>query len=68
MHHTFPAKTEALSDVLGFVDQMLEPFDCPMKIPTAVCVTIEEVFVNVAHDAYGDGILSHTPMKMVKIF
>ena len=52
---SFPAKTEVLSDVLGFVDEMLESCDCPMKIQTAVCVAIEEVFVNVAHYAYGDG-------------
>ena len=52
---TFKAKTEALSDVLGFVDEMLEKYECPMKIQTAVCVAIEEVFVNVAHYAYGDG-------------
>ena len=52
---TFPAKTEELSDVLGFVDQTLEGFQCPMKIQTAICVAIEEVFVNIAHYAYGDG-------------
>ena len=52
---TFPAKIEALSDVLGFVDRMLEGYACPMKIQTAICVAIEEVFVNVAHYAYGDG-------------
>ena len=52
---TFPAKAEALSDVLGFVEQMMESFECPMKIQTAVCIAIEEVFVNVAHYAYGDG-------------
>ena len=52
---TFPAKVEALSDVLGFVDRMLELYECPMKIQTAICVAIEEVFVNVAHYAYGDG-------------
>ena len=51
---TFPAKTEALSDVLGFVDQILQNIDCPMKIQMAVCVAIEEIFVNVAHYAYGD--------------
>ena len=51
-HKTFPAKTEALSEVLGFVEQMLESFECPMKIQTAICVAIEEVFVNVAHYAY----------------
>ena len=55
MNKTFPAKVEALSDVLGFVDQTLERYECPMKIQTAVCVAIEEVFVNVAHYAYGDG-------------
>jgi anti-sigma regulatory factor (Ser/Thr protein kinase) len=52
---TFPAKIDALSDVLGFVDQTLENCGCPMKIQTAICVAIEEVFVNVAHYAYGDG-------------
>ena len=52
---TFPAKTEALSDVLGFVEQTLESFDCPMKTQMAICVAIEEVFVNVAHYAYGGG-------------
>ena len=55
MNKTFPAKVEALSDVLGFVDQTLESCECPMKIQTAICVAIEEVFVNVARYAYGDG-------------
>ncbi len=49
---TFPAKTESLNDVLGFVEETLERFACPIKIQTAVCVAIEEVFVNVAHYAY----------------
>ena len=48
----FPADTEALSDVLGFVEETLEQFECPMKTQMAVCVAIEEVFVNVAHYAY----------------
>lgn len=55
VNQTFPAKIEALSDVLGFVDQTLESYECPMKIQTAICVAIEEIFVNVAHYAYGDG-------------
>ena len=55
MKRTFPAKVESLSDVLGFVDQTLENHECPMKIQTAICVAIEEVFVNVAHYAYGEG-------------
>ena len=49
---TFPATTEALSDVLGFVEQTLESVACPMKMQMAICVAIEEVFVNVAHYAY----------------
>ena len=52
---TFPAKIESLSDVLGFVEETIEGFECPMKIQTAICVAIEEVFVNVAHYAYPKG-------------
>ena len=49
---TFPAKTEVLPDVLGFVEETLERYECPMKIQMAVCVAIEEVFVNIARYAY----------------
>ena len=52
---TFKAKTESLSDVLGFVDLMLEKYECPMKLQMAICVAIEEVFVNVANYAYKNG-------------
>ena len=55
INRTFKAKTEALSDILGFVDLMLEKYECPMKLQTAICVAIEEVFVNVARYAYKDG-------------
>ena len=51
---TFPAKVDALPDVLGFVEETLESYECPMKMQMAVCVAIEEVFVNIAHYAYGD--------------
>ena len=53
MNKIFPAKTDALTDVLSFVEQTLESANCSMKIQTAICVAIEEVFVNVAHYAYG---------------
>ena len=49
---TFPAKTENLNDVLGFVEETLETFECPMKTQIAICVALEEVFVNVARYAY----------------
>ena len=51
---TFPAKTEALSDVIGYVEEILEGYECPTKTQMAICVAIEEVFVNIAHYAYGD--------------
>ena len=51
----FPAKTDELTNVLGFVEETLEGCECSMKMQTAICVAIEEVFVNVAHYAYGEG-------------
>ena len=54
-NRTFAAKTEALPELLGFVEEMLDVFECPMKTQIAVCVAIEEVFVNVAHYAYAGG-------------
>ena len=51
----FPAKTDALSDVLTFVEDTLGEYQCAVKTQTAICVAIEEVFVNVARYAYGDG-------------
>lgn len=54
-NQTFPAKTEALPDILGFVEETLEGYGCPMKIQMALCVAIEEVFVNIAHYAYSGG-------------
>lgn len=56
MNRTFPAKAESLSDVLDFVGHMLESFDCSMKIQTAICVAIEEIFINVAYYAYPKGV------------
>ena len=52
---TFPASKDALPEVLGFVEETLEGCECPMRIQTAICVAIEEVFVNVANYAYGEG-------------
>ena len=52
---TFPAQTDVLPEVLGFVEEMLESYQCSMKNQTGICVAIEEVFVNVANYAYGEG-------------
>ena len=51
----FPAKTESWSDVLAFVEEELGKYQCSIKKQTAICVAIEEVFVNIARYAYGDG-------------
>ena len=51
---TFPAKTDSLTDFLAFAEQLLEQYECSMKFQTAICVALEEVFVNIAHYAYGD--------------
>ena len=51
----FPAKIDALDGVLGFVEETLEGYQCPMRLQTSICVAVEEVFVNVAHYAYGEG-------------
>ena len=51
----FPAKVEMLNDVISFVEETLESYECSMKTQIAICVAIEEVFVNVAHYAYKGG-------------
>ena len=50
----FPAKIETLSQVISFVEEILENYECSMKAQTAICVAVEEIFVNVANYAYGD--------------
>ena len=48
----FPATTQALNQVVSFVEQSLEKYGCAIKTQMAICVAVEEVFVNVAHYAY----------------
>ena len=50
----FPAKVEALDEVIAYVEETLESHECSMATQMALCVAIEEVFVNVANYAYGD--------------
>lgn len=49
----FPAEDEALSDVNAFVEQQLEEAGCSPKNQMKIMVALEELFVNVAHYAYG---------------
>ena len=50
----FPADKDALTDVMAFTEECLESFDCPMKSSMAICVAVEEIFVNIASYAYGE--------------
>lgn len=52
---TFAAREDAVADVIAFVEEELETAQCPMKTQTAICVCMEELFVNIAHYAYPDG-------------
>ena len=40
---------------MAFTEECLESFDCPMKSSMAICVAVEEIFVNIASYAYGEG-------------
>ena len=46
------AQTEKLDEVLDFIDQHLDEWDCPMKTQTQINIAVEEIFVNIAHYAY----------------
>ncbi|MCR4806399.1 MAG: SpoIIE family protein phosphatase [Lachnospiraceae bacterium] len=56
------ARTEKLNDVLAFIDEKLDKYECPLKIKTHIDVAVEEIFVNIAHYAYepgeGDAVIS----------
>lgn len=49
------ADTEKLYEVQGFVDAELEANGCPMKTQMLIDVSLEELFVNIAHYAYPEG-------------
>ena len=51
----FSAVKDALPEVIAFTEECLESFDCPMKSAMAICVAVEEIFVNIASYAYGEG-------------
>ncbi len=51
----FSATKDTLPEVMAFTEECLESFGCPMKSSMAICVAVEEIFVNIASYAYGDG-------------
>ena len=48
------ALPENLPRVQSFVTELLEEAACPMKVLMQIDVIVEEVFVNIAHYAYGE--------------
>lgn len=52
INRTFSANIDELNNVMSFIESLLEKFACPLKIQTALCVAIEEIFVNIAKYAY----------------
>ena len=57
------ASVENLERVLEFVDGTLEALDCPQNIQMKIDVAVEEIFVNIAHYAYG----SETGLAQINI-
>ena len=55
IERTFAATDDTLQDALALTEEELEKVDCPMKVVMQITVCLEEMYVNVAHYAYGDG-------------
>ena len=47
------ADDSKLDTVMEFLEQNLETVDCSPKAQMQICVAAEEIFVNIAHYAYG---------------
>lgn len=52
---TIPAQLERLDEVLEFVQTRLEEHGCAQKAKMQIAVAVEELYVNIAHYAYGGG-------------
>ncbi|MCR5456780.1 MAG: ATP-binding protein [Clostridiales bacterium] len=49
------ADDKKLPEVLEFVDTLLEENNCSMKVQMQIDISLEELFVNIAHYAYPEG-------------
>ncbi|MBQ6595904.1 MAG: SpoIIE family protein phosphatase [Clostridia bacterium] len=50
------ARVESIPTVTGYIDEQLEAIDCPMKVQMQIDIAIDELFGNIAHYAYPDGV------------
>ena len=49
------AEIGKLQEVLDFVNALLEEHDCPPRTQMLIEISLEELFVNIAHYAYPEG-------------
>ena len=49
------ATKENLLEVSAFIEGYLESIDCHMKAMMQISVAVEEIFINIASYAYGEG-------------
>ena len=70
------AKVENLVAVNEFVDEILQPLNCSMKIQMQLELAVEEIFVNIANYAYGEstgkafitGRILENPLRLELVF
>lgn len=53
---TLDATIENIWVLTDFVDELLDETDCPMKTKMQIDIAIDELFGNIAHYAYKDGV------------
>ena len=53
---TLQAKVDNLGQVMDLVEEQLTPAGCKMKTLMQVQIAVEEIFVNIAHYAYGESV------------
>lgn len=46
------AELSHLDTLIGFLEETLEESGCPMKVITQICISVEEIFVNITNYAY----------------
>ena len=49
-----PADINKLDQVLAFIEEHLEEHEASMKAITQISIAVEEIYVNIAHYAYGE--------------
>lgn len=50
------ATDEGFVTVQGFVEELLERLEIPMKLQIAINISFEEMFINIVHYAYPEGV------------